>query len=858
MKRHFLSKLRRALPAAMLLLATAGTAGAHRIEYYTSSGCVVIGDTLKIDALVVFAPGNTYYNWQYKTATGSWTCFSNGNNTINSTTFANVTGASGSGADNAPELKIPAPTAALENVQIRCIMRENLSPCANSTNPIWGGDDQAKEEVKTLRLRVSTSASPCNASCANNTLTNSNGFYGGFEAVDYTNGTFTNENFLSGTGATDIAGNATTGYYSVVNNPYAYNTAFTAFAPHSGNYQMVVKGGTGTTTRAWFKTITVQPGATYDFSAWTSRVDGNPPTLQLKAGSTNVGSSLTPSAIGNWQQLSGSYTVPAGVTSVTFSITDVASGASNNYVLDDICLVLASNPITIGGKLWFDTNKDGEQDNNEIKIQNGTVQLFADNDANGTADGGALQTDVTDANGAYSFTNLPVGKYFVKFTLPTNYVGFTIKTAAGIPANLNSDADATSGQTATSNFTTDNQTIDAGVIKNIGISGNVYNDANGMTDNLVNGTALSTVSSAPLYVNLYTSANVFVSSVAVTGGAYSFSNLAGNTSYKAVVSTVMGVAGSTPSSVLPELWISTGEIIGTGTGSDNIADGINLVSLTDVSVTDVKFALEAIPAPIAKVLPVATNPGGTVNVTIPDSSFRGTDPDGSVSSVRISGFPYNVTSIRIKDTTYYANSAAIPTTCPSARCRVFPAVGVVVPSVSGKITLPVSIDPVNGAITAEIPFTVTDNAGKQSVFAETVDVPLVVPDLAPNITVTPSIFIGTASASLNLRTLELNNASTDGTLITMALRTSANYSLNNLAVGTVINGWTYQGVVGLFYRFTCNKILKNSSDEINVPITFNPNGNTGQYVFSLGISSGSGGEINFANNSDQETVTFRP
>lgn len=131
------------------------------------------------------------------------------------------------------------------------------------------------------------------------------------------------------------------------------------------------------------------------------------------------------------------------------------------------------------------------------------------------------------------------------------------------------------------------------------------------------------------------------------------------------------------------------------------------------------------------------------------------------------------------------------------------------------------------------------------------------PDLTPNITVLPSALIGATSLTLNIKVIEIHAVATTGSLITVNVRSSANWTIG-LTPGTVVSGWTYVGLVGVNHRFTSNLILNNSTAEFNIPATFDPNGATGDYVFTVGILSGSGGETNGTNNGDQETVSYEP
>lgn len=132
-------------------------------------------------------------------------------------------------------------------------------------------------------------------------------------------------------------------------------------------------------------------------------------------------------------------------------------------------------------------------------------------------------------------------------------------------------------------------------------------------------------------------------------------------------------------------------------------------------------------------------------------------------------------------------------------------------------------------------------------------------DLKPTLTVIPSSFVGAApiSITLTIKVIEVSNVPTDGTTITVRLKTGSDYVLG-ISSGTVVNGWTYAGVVGANHVFTSNMILQNNSSQFDLPATFNLAGGTGVYLFSVAIASGSGGEVKNSNNSDQEQVSFNP
>lgn len=452
---------------AFCLFLSGFTTSAHRIEFYTTNGCIDASQALTINARVVYAPSNTNYNWQFKGSNGTWICFQNGNNTINGSVF-NVTNAWGTGANSAPALTIANPSSVLHNVQIRCLMREGASPCGAPAGTTYGGDDLALNEVKVLRLNYNASAATCSISCDNNLLSNANGYYGGFEAVAYANEVFTDRNFLAGSGATDYSTTGTgTGTYRSMNNPYAaFGFSNAKFAPHSGNYQMVVKGNTTAATKVWYKTITVQPGSVYSFSVWAAKVDATAPRIQLKANNLELAAALLSATTGNWTQITGTYAVPPGVTSVTFAISDKDAGSgAHNYVLDDICLVKTANPISIGDKVWNDVNRNGQQDNGEPGVAGVTVKLFYDNNDDNVADSAnATYTATTNSSGIYTFSGVIPGKYFVQFSIPAGYSGYTIQDAPGVPVGQNSTANVNTGKTGTHNFTADYYFKDAGLV----------------------------------------------------------------------------------------------------------------------------------------------------------------------------------------------------------------------------------------------------------------------------------------------------------------------------------------------------------------------------------------------------------
>ena len=120
-------------------------------------------------------------------------------------------------------------------------------------------------------------------------------------------------------------------------------------------------------------------------------------------------------------------------------------------------------------------------------------------------------------------------------------------------------------------------------------------------------------------------------------------------------------------------------------------------------------------APVAGVSTMTSqfNPGGTNSLAIPANQFSGTDVDGTIASILIPSMPTNAISITVGGTTYTT--------------LTFPAGGISVPTnTTGQPLLPISIDPISGAVTSVLSYNVIDNNGLASVTTGSVSVPFAV------------------------------------------------------------------------------------------------------------------------------------
>ena len=175
-----------------------------------------------------------------------------------------------------------------------------------------------------------------------------------------------------------------------------------------------------------------------------AKVDGTDVNLADYKQTYGYGSSTTRSQVGQ-----GKLVTPDPIT---------LTSAAPNVAKIDFGFV---KPVSLGNFVWFDANKDGIQDADEVGVAGVTVTLDGqlDMDLVVDADGNPVKPVTTDANGKYVFTNLLPSSYGVTFTIPDGY-SETVK-MAGDDRAVDSDGAETwpvlkQGQ--------DDMTVDLGLI----------------------------------------------------------------------------------------------------------------------------------------------------------------------------------------------------------------------------------------------------------------------------------------------------------------------------------------------------------------------------------------------------------
>jgi hypothetical protein len=173
-----------------------------------------------------------------------------------------------------------------------------------------------------------------------------------------------------------------------------------------------------------------------------------------------------------------------------------------------------------------------------------------------------------------------------------------------VPANYHTTTILQHSLTATSS-TTCLAPYDFGIAKNtISVSGTFFNDANGLVDGLVNGTAMGSPGGATVYAYLIdtTGKVAYRTTVNAGAGTYSFPTVDVQTNYTAMLSATSVNIGDPPppGPGLTALWTNTGDAYGVnnlaGTGNKPGASDISIgVNTGILNVTNVNFGIERLP-----------------------------------------------------------------------------------------------------------------------------------------------------------------------------------------------------------------------------------------------------------------------
>jgi uncharacterized repeat protein (TIGR01451 family) len=228
------------------------------------------------------------------------------------------------------------------------------------------------------------------------------------------------------------------------------------------------------------------------------------------------------------------------------------------------------------------------------------------------------------------------------------------------------------------------------IAKPVTISGTVFQDANGLTDNIINGTGSN---AGGLFAILVADDGKVVASTAVAAnGSYSFLGI-GRGNYQVILSNVAGVQGTNaPLPSLPANWSHVGE--GTVPAGDGTSDGQTNISVGSTNLTGVNFGIQQLitnqPPETNDLNPASqTNPGGTNQV--PVSNLSGSDPEDGVLG---NGASFKIVTLPTNGVLYY--NGTIVTAGQT---------------INNYDPTKLTIDPNDGAITVDFTYAAIDSAG---------------------------------------------------------------------------------------------------------------------------------------------------
>jgi|GEM_PF-1433846 len=169
----------------------------------------------------------------------------------------------------------------------------------------------------------------------------------------------------------------------------------------------------------------------------------------------------------------------------------------------------------------------------------------------------------------------------------------------------------------------------------VGLSGYVRHDANGMSDDVINGPGIGQVSGEQLYANLIDpqTQRVLGSAPVAANGHFEFSTVRPATNLLIQLSTIPGeMFEPAPETVLPGNWTYTGERLGSGPGNDGESDGTLSIytGYEPEGLATVYFGIEQLPEAYDKSINLSS---ATVHTAIAlTESPEGNDPEDGVQN----------------------------------------------------------------------------------------------------------------------------------------------------------------------------------------------------------------------------------
>lgn len=498
-------------------------------------------------------------------------------------------------------------------------------PSANSTSTLTTAtaslDVAANEVVHVVFQTGQTNPFPMTTDCANAYLetfgTGAVGSYG-----NPVNGQ-TTYHYLAGNAPGED------GYYKIVNranpdfNTWAAATGIVDHTPGDGSQGYMYAVNAGYDKGEFFRRrfTGVIPGATYDFSAWLVDLTASAPVnpnvsftvfdhhTQAVLGTFSTGELTSATTPGAWQKYGFSFVATTDDIDLVIGNNGLG-GNGNDLALDDISFSLT--PPTPSIVVQNSNCADGL---GSITI---TAPLGVDYE---------YSIDGTNWQTATLFDDLQAGPY----TVSVRFTGTINCTNSSTLANVNP-----------------------------AICGNVFHDANGLTDGTVNGTGIGSAGATPLYVSLYNGSTLVATVPVNPDGTYSFTDVAPNITYSIVLGTD---AVANPTSSFEGSgsgnWVATGEDCCDNAGSDGVVSGSLTVTVNTVNVNNANLAIQQLPESDPKYTQIFQPVIGqviTLNGGANPPVLSGSDPEDMPSAGPLTGKTVTITTVPDNSELYYDNA----------------------------------------------------------------------------------------------------------------------------------------------------------------------------------------------------------
>ena len=159
------------------------------------------------------------------------------------------------------------------------------------------------------------------------------------------------------------------------------------------------------------------------------------------------------------------------------------------------------------------------------------------------------------------------------------------------------------------------------------ISGLVRQDSNGLMDNEINGTPTNVGGLFALALN--DNGTVIASAPVIADGTYTINNLV-NGDYTIKLSAINVAPGQqNPATNLPAGWVNVGELLGTGVGSDNNADGNLTAIINGADLSNANFGIQRAPITTSKTDILAAYLAVGQDYKLDNQPLSGSDPEDS-------------------------------------------------------------------------------------------------------------------------------------------------------------------------------------------------------------------------------------